>query len=65
MLLLGGGVTIANPTSPGILGCAVLAASLGIQVRRVEEPHLLETFGREYREYAQRTGRFVPGLGRL
>ncbi len=38
--------------------------SLQLQVRAVEEPHLLSTHGDTYREYARRTGRFLPGLGR-
>jgi len=28
-----------------------------------EEAHLIEKFGDEYREYMQRTGRFLPKLG--
>ena len=31
----------------------------------VEEPYLLRTHGDEYRRYASRVGRFVPGVGRL
>lgn len=38
--------------------------SLEVQVRCVEEPHLLQVHADAYREYARRTGRFVPGLGR-
>ncbi len=47
--------------------CAVIALFVGIelQVRLVEEPYLLGTHGAPYREWAQRTGRFLPGLGRL
>ena len=36
-----------------------------MQVRAVEEPHLLATHGRAYADYAARVGRFVPGIGRL
>jgi protein-S-isoprenylcysteine O-methyltransferase Ste14 len=32
---------------------------------RLEERHLLALHGDAYRRYAQRTGRFVPGMGRL
>jgi protein-S-isoprenylcysteine O-methyltransferase Ste14 len=47
-------------------GCAaVIALGLEIQVRFVEEPYLLRAHGGEYRQYASRVGRFVPGLGRL
>ena len=31
---------------------------------RVEEAKLTERFGEEYRDYARRTGRFLPMLGR-
>lgn len=32
---------------------------------RLEERHLLAMHGDDYRRYASRTGRFVPGVGRL
>jgi protein-S-isoprenylcysteine O-methyltransferase Ste14 len=44
---------------------AALVLALEIQVRLVEEPHLLRAHGSAYGEYASRVGRFVPGLGRL
>jgi protein-S-isoprenylcysteine O-methyltransferase Ste14 len=40
-------------------------AGLEIQVRLVEEPYLIRVHGDAYRTYAARTGRFVPGVGRL
>lgn len=43
---------------------ALMLLSLELQVRVVEEPHLLTTHGETYRDYARTTGRFVPGLGR-
>lgn len=43
---------------------ALMLLSLELQVRVVEEPHLRTTHGETYRDYARRTGRFVPGLGR-
>jgi protein-S-isoprenylcysteine O-methyltransferase Ste14 len=53
---------------PNVLSLAMLVlvlAGLEIQVRLVEEPYLLRVHGEAYRRYAARTGRFVPGLGRL
>lgn len=41
-----------------------LWGGLELQVRKVEEPHLLEIHGEAYQAYAERTGRFWPGLGR-
>jgi len=31
----------------------------------IEEAHLVERFGDEYRQYMQRTGRYFPKLGAL
>jgi protein-S-isoprenylcysteine O-methyltransferase Ste14 len=53
---------------PNVLSLAMLAlfvAGLEIQVRLVEEPYLLRVHGDAYRRYAERTGRFLPGVGRL
>ena len=50
------GITVA-------LAVGVVLGTAG-QVRR-EEAYLLEMYGDEYRDYAARVGRFVPGLGRL
>ncbi|MBB4934751.1 protein-S-isoprenylcysteine O-methyltransferase Ste14 [Lipingzhangella halophila] len=44
---------------------AALIAAVQLQVRTIEEPYLLRTHGHAYRTYAVRTGRFLPGLGRL
>lgn len=53
---------------PNVLtaGMVVLSiASLQLQVRLVEEPYLERVHGRSYLQYAERTGRFLPGIGRL
>jgi protein-S-isoprenylcysteine O-methyltransferase Ste14 len=53
---------------PNVLSLAMLVlflAGLEIQVRLVEEPYLLQVHGETYRRYAARTGRFLPGVGRL
>jgi protein-S-isoprenylcysteine O-methyltransferase Ste14 len=53
---------------PNVLAVAMLIAFLTaweIQVRLVEEPYLRSVHGDAYRRYAARTGRFVPGIGRL
>lgn len=65
MALVAAGTTASYPSWIGMCAAAVLFATLVIQVRRVEEPHLLRVFGEEYALYARRTGRFVPGLGTL
>jgi protein-S-isoprenylcysteine O-methyltransferase Ste14 len=45
------------------IACVVQAVALEIQVRAVEEPHLVHSHGDAYRQYSARVGRFVPGLG--
>ena len=53
---------------PNVLAAAMLAlsvASLPVQVRCVEEPYLERVHGPAYLRYAARTGRFLPGIGRL
>jgi protein-S-isoprenylcysteine O-methyltransferase Ste14 len=57
------GLTLLAPNPVAIAALAALVAALEIQVRFVEEPHLVRTHGAAYLEYASRVGRFVPGLG--
>jgi protein-S-isoprenylcysteine O-methyltransferase Ste14 len=59
------GLTLLAPNAVAIGAFAALVAALEIQVRLVEEPHLLRAHDPAYREYASRVGRFVPGLGLL
>ena len=52
-------------TANWFIGLALLAFSILLASRvKGEEAMLLERFGDEYRAYMQRTGRFLPGLGR-
>ena len=59
------GFALLVPTWVALAAGVLLVAGLEIQVRLVEEPHLLRSHGEPYRTYARRVGRFVPGLGRL
>ena len=65
MLLATVGLVLLAPNLVAILALAALVVAIEIQVRRVEEPHLLRTHGEAYRTYAASVGRFVPGIGRL
>ena len=65
MLLSAGGLAWLAPTWLSLIGFGTLLAALELQVRLLEEPYLLRTHGAEYRAYAARAGRFVPGIGRL
>jgi len=59
------GLALLVPNVVSLLMLVAFLAGLEIQVRLVEEPYLLRVHGDAYREYAARTGRFVPGVGRL
>lgn len=59
------GLALMVPSVVALVGFAALVVALELQVRLVEEPYLLEQHGEAYRAYARRTGRFVPGVGRL
>jgi protein-S-isoprenylcysteine O-methyltransferase Ste14 len=58
------GIVLLSPTVVSIAALALMVAGLEIQVRLVEEPHLMRSHP-AYAVYAARVGRFVPGLGRL
>ena len=59
------GLALMVPSAVSIAAFVALVVALELQVRVVEEPYLLRVQGERYREYASRTGRFVPGIGRL
>jgi protein-S-isoprenylcysteine O-methyltransferase Ste14 len=59
------GLTLMAPNAVAILAISALLAALHLQVRKVEEPYLLQTHGAAYTAYAARVGRFIPGVGRL
>jgi protein-S-isoprenylcysteine O-methyltransferase Ste14 len=59
------GLALAVPNVAAWLGFAAALAGIEIHVRVVEEPHLSRLHGERYRDYAARTGRFLPGVGRL
>ena len=59
------GLTLLVPSTVAIAGLAVLFIALELQVRLVEEPYLRRVHGEAFGRYAARTGRFLPGVGRL
>ena len=63
LAMIGVLVMVPNPVTLA----AVIALTIGVelQVRFVEEPYLLRVHGQDFRDYAERVGRFVPGLGTL
>jgi protein-S-isoprenylcysteine O-methyltransferase Ste14 len=65
MLSTGLGLALLVPSVLAIAGLIGLFVALQLQVRVVEEPYLLRAHGATYERYAQRVGRFLPGVGRL
>ena len=58
------GVVLMVPTPLAIAALAVFLVTVELEARVVEEPFLLKTQP-AYEPYAARTGRFLPGVGRL
>lgn len=65
MVAGGAGLALLAPNLASVGAVIVLAVAIEIQVRALEEPHLLGVHGEAYRGWARTTGRFVPGVGRL
>ncbi|HEU5148986.1 MAG TPA: isoprenylcysteine carboxylmethyltransferase family protein [Iamia sp.] len=65
MVLFAAGLALLVPHPATLLGAALALATIEAQVRLVEEPNLIAVHGEAYRRWAARTGRFLPGLGRL
>lgn len=59
------GLVLLAPNAVALVGFAVLAVAVELQVRFVEEPYLLRSHGGRYASYASRVGRFAPGVGKL
>ena len=59
------GLALMVPSPIALAALAALVVAVELQVRVVEEPHLLRAHGPAYRAYAARVGRFAPGVGRL
>jgi protein-S-isoprenylcysteine O-methyltransferase Ste14 len=59
------GFALLVPTWLSLASIPVGVVAFEVQVRLVEEPHLLRAHREAYREWASRVGRFVPGLGRI
>lgn len=59
------GLMLMVPNVIAFAAFIALVIALELQVRLVEEPHLLRTHGETYADYAARVGRFIPGLGLL
>ncbi|HXV94662.1 MAG TPA: TMEM165/GDT1 family protein [Pseudonocardia sp.] len=54
------GLLLMVPTAIGVIATVLLVVAVHVQVRAVREPRLARLHGETYRDYAARTGRFVP-----
>ena len=59
------GLALIVPSVVAFASVVLLVIALELQTRLVEEPYLLNAQGESYADYAQRAGRFLPGVGRL
>jgi protein-S-isoprenylcysteine O-methyltransferase Ste14 len=65
MLCAALGFVLLAPNQLVVATWLLMAGLIELQVRVVEEPHLLRTHGQAYEDWAREVGRFVPGVGRL
>jgi protein-S-isoprenylcysteine O-methyltransferase Ste14 len=63
MFTFGLGIALVTPNVIAFAGFILLVTTIELQVRLVEEPHLLRTHGAAYRSYAADVGRFIPRVG--
>lgn len=63
-LIVIAGYALLLPTWLSLIFLGLFALSI-VQQTAVEESHLLRTYGVKYYDYANRVGRFAPGMGRL
>ena len=65
VILTAAGLAVAVPNLLSIAGLALAIIGVEIQTHRYEEPYLQRLHGPAYQAYASRTGRFLPGIGRI
>jgi len=65
MIVTAVGLALLVPNFASLAALVALVVGIELQVRLVEEPHLLRTHGDAYARWASSAGRFVPGIGRL
>lgn len=65
IVLFYAGIALLVPNVLTIAPFVVIVLTVEVQVRLVEEPYLTRTHGDAYLAYASRTGRLIPGIGRL
>ena len=64
MVMLSLGIFLMAPNLASVAAALSFWVAVEFQTRTLEEPHLRKTH-LDYDDYAARTGRFIPGVGRL
>jgi protein-S-isoprenylcysteine O-methyltransferase Ste14 len=64
MVMFAVGVFLMVPNLASLAGAGLVVVAAELQTRIVEEPYLRRTHA-AYEAYGRRTGRFLPGVGRL
>jgi protein-S-isoprenylcysteine O-methyltransferase Ste14 len=64
LLTMLAGLVLIAPSAWTIMGFADVLVLVGLQAR-LEEQHLARQHGDDFRAWAARVGRFLPGIGRL
>lgn len=65
MMLTAAGFAAMVPNLIAVFAVICVLVAIELQVRFVEEPHLLRIHGNPYRDYTTQVGRFFPFVGRL
>jgi len=65
MLAALAGIALLSPSLASAGAFLLVVVAIELHVRAVEEPHLVRSHGAAYLGWASRTGRFLPGIGRL
>jgi protein-S-isoprenylcysteine O-methyltransferase Ste14 len=63
MIIAWVGFALLVPTWVALAAGVLLISGIQIQVRLVEEPHMIRSHGQAYLDWARRVGRFLPRLG--
>lgn len=64
-MMSAGSVTLMHPHPPQLVGLALLVVFSSAAARHEERKFLDSPLEEQYRVYSGKTGRFVPGVGRL
>ena len=65
LFLAFGGLALVVPNVVAIASVVLWSWAVQVETRQIEEPHLHRLHGTRWEAYAARTGRFLPGIGKI